>query len=53
MIGIGTPSSHSKIPRPIFVSSKPVSHQRTQSDATGSFGVHKNRAETCLPVISR
>jgi hypothetical protein len=27
MIGIGTPSNHSKIPRPIFVSFDPVLHQ--------------------------
>jgi hypothetical protein len=31
MIGIGTPSSHSKIPRPIFVSFEPVSHQERQA----------------------
>src|SRR5258708_764595 len=48
MIGIGTPSNHSKIPRPIFVSFEPVSHQRTPCDATGSFGVHKNDAEDLL-----
>src|SRR3981189_3096711 len=53
MIGIGTPSNHSKIPRPIFVSSEPVSHQRTRSDATGSFGVHNYDAESCLAGVSR
>jgi hypothetical protein len=53
MIGIGTPSSQSKTPRPIFVSFDPVLHQRTRSDAAGSFGVHKNRAEIYLPIISQ